>query len=114
MWLSHCLDFSVQDWLCWSLVLLSNTVKTWYFVGHVFRAWLVTASGLSFGKLCSNCSSFWALLSFWRKQHLIRTDHKVSATQPTLDATTQYGKFVLAVIQLFAAYNCRKGYTMIT
>jgi len=35
------------------------------------------------------------------------------STQPTLDATTQYGKFVLAVIQLFAAYNCRKGYTMI-
>jgi len=35
------------------------------------------------------------------------------STQPTLDATTQYDTFVLAVIQLFAAYNCRKGSTMI-
>jgi len=35
-------------------------------------------------------------------------------TQPTLDATTQYGTFVLAVIQLFAGYNCRKRSTMIT
>jgi len=35
------------------------------------------------------------------------------STQPTLDATTQYGTIVLAVIQLFAAYNCRKGSTMI-
>jgi len=34
-------------------------------------------------------------------------------TQPTLDATAQYGTFVLAVIQLFAAYNCRKRSTMI-
>jgi len=35
------------------------------------------------------------------------------STQPTLNATTQYGTFVLAVIQLFAAYNCRKRSTMI-
>ena len=27
------------------------------------------------------------------------------STQPTLDATTQYGTIVLAVIQLFAAYT---------
>jgi len=36
------------------------------------------------------------------------------STQPTLNATTQYGTFVLAVIQLFAAYNCGRGSTMIT
>jgi len=35
------------------------------------------------------------------------------STQPTHDATTQYGTFVLAVIQLFAAYNCRKRSTLI-
>ena len=35
------------------------------------------------------------------------------STQPTLNATIQYGTFVLAVIQLFAAYNCRKRSTMI-
>jgi len=29
------------------------------------------------------------------------------STQPTLSATTQCDTFVLAVIQLFAAYNCR-------
>jgi len=36
------------------------------------------------------------------------------STQPTRGATTQYGTIVLAVLQLFAAYNCRKGSTMIT
>jgi len=35
------------------------------------------------------------------------------STQPTLIATTQYGTFVLAVVQLFAAYNCRKRSMMI-
>ena len=35
------------------------------------------------------------------------------STQRTLGATAQYGTFVLAVIQLFAAYNCRKRSTII-
>jgi len=35
------------------------------------------------------------------------------STQLTLNATTQYGTFVLAVTQLFAAYDCRKRSTMI-
>ena len=35
------------------------------------------------------------------------------STQPILNATTQYGTFVLAVIQLFGAYNCKERSTMI-
>jgi len=36
------------------------------------------------------------------------------STQTTLNATAQYGTFVLEFIQLFAAYNCGRGSTMIT
>jgi len=36
------------------------------------------------------------------------------STQPTLNATTQYGTFVLEFIQSFAANNCRKVSTTST
>jgi len=36
------------------------------------------------------------------------------STQPTFNATTQYGTFVLEFISSFAENHCRKGSTMVT